>query len=547
MSNYSSRSKNIYLLILIIFLAFILRIIWLDRADMQGDDAVYAFTSVGYYDYLNSEQQTTPLQWFGYFPWWSKLSFHGAPPLVFLIQHFFFFIFGVSTFIARLPFVLFGTLSVYLLYLVGKKLFNSEKVGLVSAFILAIFNYHIWISRTGYLEGILTFFIILSFYYFLKLLENNSPKNYFLVGLSLGLAFLCKYTMLFLLPAFFFYLLIFNRNILKNKRILLAIIVFLIVISPVIFYNIMVYKTRGHLDLQFSQIFGMDIRQDWPMFARGEKRTFNDYIFNLKGIYDTLKFTLGKIYFNLFFVSLLLIITNLFLKKEEARFFYLLIFLFIFLTLQFSITGAANRFLPVFTPLISIIIAYFLIQLYYFLYKIKAAKKYKYFILLIFFFIISLISFFTILEDVNTNLTKVKMLPVNSSLRQENYGFRQLENYFQTQLSKKLEYDDSKTLYIYDDRLNWFCRFWYFYRKAEYNNKNYAAASNFLDLSNTQPGYWESQYNNFYYIHGVNTYVDQIKIDAGDVLKNILNKMNVQPVLIDRDDGELAFEVYKFH
>ena len=546
MSNHSSKPKNIYLLILIIILAFSLRIIWLDRADMQGDDAVYSFMAVGYYDFLNSDQQTTPLQWFGYIPWWSKLSFHGNPPLVDLIQYLFFFIFGISTFIARLPFVLFGTLSIYLIYLVSKKLFNDEKVGLAAAFILAIFNYHIWISRTGYLEGILTFFIILSFYYFLKLLENNSPKNYFLVGLTLGLAFMSKYTMLFLIPAYFFYLLIFKRKILLNKKIILTIVVFLIVISPVIFYNIMVYKTRGHLDLQFSQIFKMDISKDWPMFAQGENRTFNDYIFNLKGIYDTLKLTLGKIYFNLFFISLLLIITNLFSKKEKASPFYLLIFLFIFLTLQFSVIGAANRFLPVFTPFISILIAYFLSQLYNFLYNTNAAKKYKYFILLIFFFIITLLSFFIILEDVNSHLTRVKRLPVNSSLRQENYGFRQLEKYFQQE-----NFDSSRTLFIYDSRLNWFCRFWYFFRGATYFDENHTSTEEFLNkIGKEGENYWYEKmgYTNYYFFRGINTLYDSgMDSEAANYFADLLqNKFAIKPIIIKRDDGQVAFEVYKF-
>src|SRR3989338_6676715 len=75
----------------------------LTRADMLGDDATYALRSIGYFDYLASAEQTTPVQWFGYRPWWSFLSFHDHPPLYFLIHYTAFKLFGVSALAARVP------------------------------------------------------------------------------------------------------------------------------------------------------------------------------------------------------------------------------------------------------------------------------------------------------------------------------------------------------------------------------------------------------------------------------------------------------------
>ncbi len=365
----------------------------MDRADIYGDEATYSFRAIGYLDYLGSEQQTTPVQWFnGQIPWWSKLSFHDAPPLVFIIQYIFFKFIGVSTFTARLPFVVFGTLSVYLIFLITKKLFNNENLGLITSFILAILNYHIWISRTGYLEGILIFFILLGFYYFLKLLENNSWKNYFLVGLTLGLAFLCKYTMLFLLPTYFFYLLIFKRPVLSNKKIFLAIIVFFIVISPVIFYNIMVYKTRGHLDLQFSQVLGMDLSKDWPLFTKGagEKNLWQ----NFKGVFGTLYQALGVYCFYLFIISLISWLVAVFIKniKNKEKISLILLAL-LFLIIQFTFSGAGPRFLPIFAPFVALIIGY----LVFFIFNLLSKKIFKY----LFFGLVSVLVLFTIWEDIN--------------------------------------------------------------------------------------------------------------------------------------------------
>jgi len=61
-------------IILILLLASVLLFVNLGKADMEGDQAHYAFRSVGYMDYLGSETQTTPLQWFDKIPWWSTFQ-----------------------------------------------------------------------------------------------------------------------------------------------------------------------------------------------------------------------------------------------------------------------------------------------------------------------------------------------------------------------------------------------------------------------------------------------------------------------------------------
>ena len=59
-------NKAVIILISIILLAAFLRLARLDRADMLGDDAHYAFRAIGYLDYLSINTQTSPLVWFGF-------------------------------------------------------------------------------------------------------------------------------------------------------------------------------------------------------------------------------------------------------------------------------------------------------------------------------------------------------------------------------------------------------------------------------------------------------------------------------------------------
>ena len=216
--------KNNKYIILILLLAAVLLFVNLGKPDMEGDQAHYAFRSVGYADYLNSDQQTTPLQWFSEIPWWSKLSFHDHPPLVFLLQHFFMRIFGPSAFAARLPSALAGFFTIFLIYLIGPSLY-SKRVGLLSAFILTVSNYLIWISRTALLEGVMIFFIALSIYFFIKAWSNT--KYLFLWGIALGLALISKYVAFCLIPVYLLFILFKKRNWFREKNFWLSLILIL--------------------------------------------------------------------------------------------------------------------------------------------------------------------------------------------------------------------------------------------------------------------------------------------------------------------------------
>ena len=151
----------------ILLLAVVLVFFRLTRADIQTDAATYSFRALHYFDYMDTTvRQTTPFQWYEEgAPFWINLSFHDAPPLAFIIQFVFFKIFGVSTLVTLLPFALAGFGSIVLLYFIGRKLYG-ETAGLLAAFILAISSYHIWASRVGYLEILVTFFILLTIYLF---------------------------------------------------------------------------------------------------------------------------------------------------------------------------------------------------------------------------------------------------------------------------------------------------------------------------------------------------------------------------------------------
>jgi len=139
------------LLVFILVLSAVLRFWGLSSTEIFHDEGAYAFRSIGYLDYLNNDDQTTPIQWFknSQLPFWTNLSFHDHPPLFFVVQHVSFLFFGDSIFAARLPSALAGIAAVFLAYLIFKTLFKSRIAGILGAAVLSVNHIHIWISRSS--------------------------------------------------------------------------------------------------------------------------------------------------------------------------------------------------------------------------------------------------------------------------------------------------------------------------------------------------------------------------------------------------------------
>ena len=265
-------NKNLFI-ILILLVAAILRFWGLGRGDTVNDEVFYAFRAIGPLDFDHAEFQTTPLEWLDpVIPNWTKLSFHDHPPLVFWVQHFFLKIFGENNLAFRLPSALLGIGSVFLIYLLGRLLYWRQ-VGFLAAGIFAVTLNQVYISRTGLQEAYVVFFILLASFLFLKALERDT---YFLwLGIALGFAFLTKYTVFILLPIFFVYLLWFRRGLWLNKKLWIGTIFALLIFSPVIIYNIELYRAVGHFDFQVSYILGQN-PQVWQAAPGKEIGTLQD-------------------------------------------------------------------------------------------------------------------------------------------------------------------------------------------------------------------------------------------------------------------------------
>tara|TARA_Y100000310_G_C20695451_1_gene825389 strand:- start:3770 stop:5479 length:1710 start_codon:yes stop_codon:yes gene_type:complete len=538
-----------YILAAIIILAAFLILFRLTMADIQHDDAIYSFRGVDYFDYVDSQLQTTPITWFGSIPWWSRLSFHDAPPLVFLIQFIFFKLFGISVLASRLPFALAGIGSVFLVYLLAKQLYN-EKVALLASLVLAVSSFHVWLSKIGYLEPIAIFFILLTLYLFLKGLKNN--KLFIWFGVALGLTMLTKYTIAFIFPAIFLYLLIKNRKVLINKYFVIAIVIAVLIFSPVLFYNYKVWQTRGHFDLQLAGLFGQDM-SDWPGMSGGA--ISGEYLQQAKSVWQQFSSSYSLSLYLVLIVSLVYILINLTLKFKDNKNLFLILLLF-FATVQFAFVGVNDRFISLFIPFLAITVAVGLVKLYDFTIAqsgLTIVKKFAYIIVL------TVLLLTELLYTVNTNILREPIGQPGkhfSNNRWENTGFNQLEKhlvengYFDFKGIRKITDSDELGLYqedligsdvfIYDGNLNWFSVLWYFSRWKVYSDYIIASAPDIgfvLGDIDWFEFFKENGVKNVFFVKGAN----DIVYDEG----LILNEEHPEVALQNRQISEVVAQVFE--
>ncbi|MFZ2187506.1 MAG: glycosyltransferase family 39 protein [Candidatus Moraniibacteriota bacterium] len=83
--------------------------------------------------------------------------------------------------------ILFGTLSVLGLYLLGKELFHRRAVGIIAAFMIATSYWAINFSRIGFRAIMTTFILSFSFYFFFRGLRTRQFRDFLFSGIIFGL------------------------------------------------------------------------------------------------------------------------------------------------------------------------------------------------------------------------------------------------------------------------------------------------------------------------------------------------------------------------
>src|SRR3989338_4276799 len=238
-SLFSMNKNRIYLL-----LGFVLRFIAAINLSVSADDMHHVAHAINFYsaNRLITYDQSSGL-------------WHAFTSVVYNII-------GTTQLASRMAALIFGSLSILLIYLLTREFFN-RKIALLASFLLAVAPFHIQ-NTMAEMDVMAIFFVLLAMLFFIKALKTNKTYLYFVSGIFLGLAVYTKVYPLLFIPSLILFFIYWNKKEKKEiltKKNLKLIIIFLIAIFiftlPALTHNYLLYKYKGFMDLQFTRTLGL--------------------------------------------------------------------------------------------------------------------------------------------------------------------------------------------------------------------------------------------------------------------------------------------------
>lgn len=299
MNKFSSlKIKSSSLLFLLLFFAFIVRLLPIDFPKFTAEEARIAYR--GYSLVTTSKDElgrSHPLLF-------NSLDDY-QPPAVSYITAAGVKVFGKSDFGVRIPFILIGTAVILLIYKIAKYFSPNPSFWLISSFVVALSPPLIFLSKTPNEIIVLTFIFTLLFY----LLINNK-KLLFTIITIIAAVFISKLAWFILLPFVFFTLHIFQKKLDIQRRLLLIGATALIIIVVVSLFLSVPQAKRSLLENNFSlfndvtikngidKLRGQGIESGWPALL--DRLLFNKTHFLFTGFLHWLSNLNPAIYFGRF-------------------------------------------------------------------------------------------------------------------------------------------------------------------------------------------------------------------------------------------------------
>ncbi|MBT6774401.1 phospholipid carrier-dependent glycosyltransferase [Candidatus Woesearchaeota archaeon] len=241
-------TKTLIFLVIIFILAFVIRIYAANNTDVSTDEMIYSIIPLNIIsaDRLGTIEQS---------------------PLFFYLTDISYKLFGGITPISlRLTAIIFGALSVFIIFLIAKELFDNKKNALFAAFLFAFSGHAIKFNYE--MDMLAYFFVFLSILFFIRGLKNH--HHLYLATLFLSLGILVKPIAILFVPILAVIWIIkeySQSNLVKDgsfilspkniKLVLFCALIFIILIIPIFSYNYLVYQEKGITDYFFSNVLGI--------------------------------------------------------------------------------------------------------------------------------------------------------------------------------------------------------------------------------------------------------------------------------------------------
>ncbi len=222
------RKISATLLLLILGLAFFLRIYKVVNVppSLNWDETAIAYNAYSILKTGHDEWGVSfPLNFKSYGEYKLPVQIYGSIPGI--------AVFGLNELGVRITPVIYGTLTVLLLYFLANLIFKDRRVGLLSSFVLAVSPWHIQLTRASFESGFSVFWIIAGAILFIKGFENKKYWVWSVVPFVISI-YTYNAARVFT-PLFVFVLfLIYRKDLLKNLKVFfISLGIFIISIIPI--------------------------------------------------------------------------------------------------------------------------------------------------------------------------------------------------------------------------------------------------------------------------------------------------------------------------
>ncbi len=223
------KALNILLLLSIILIALFLRIYKVTQIppSLNWDEVSISYNA---YSILKTSKdewgQFLPLHFKSYGEYKLPAQIYASIPGI--------AIFGLNELGVRITPVVYGTLTVLILFFLAKEIFKDSRIGLASAFLLAVSPWHIHLTRASFESSFSVFWVTLGAWLFIKGFTN---KKYWLWSIVPFIISIYTYNAARVFtPLFLFVLfLIYRKEILKEiKTLAFCILIFAVSMIPLL-------------------------------------------------------------------------------------------------------------------------------------------------------------------------------------------------------------------------------------------------------------------------------------------------------------------------
>jgi len=192
-NNLNKKNKRMIILGLVLLLSFSLRFYNIQNIGLKYvDEGIYLYEA----SWLNNDN---------YGSIYEPMS--SLKPLFVMFISASLKIFGYHDYSGLVVSALFGTLTVLVVFLIGKELYNW-KTGVIAALIFSTTKLHLIFSRSVLAESTMLFFFSLTILFYILAKKRNNKLFYILTGITAGICFEVKYIAAILIVLIFIYELI---------------------------------------------------------------------------------------------------------------------------------------------------------------------------------------------------------------------------------------------------------------------------------------------------------------------------------------------------